>query len=70
MDLVSACSSVQQAKTAQAIQTSVARKTLDAQRQEGAGVLKMLAAASKTSGGGDALAAAATGLGGSLDVTG
>ena len=69
MDLVNLASSLQQAKTAQAIQVSVARKTLDAQRQQGDAALQLIAAATQA-GPGDALAAQATGLGGLLDVRG
>lgn len=70
MDLVNAFSSLTQAQTASAIQTRVAAKAMDAQRQQGAAVLKLLEAASLTAGPGDELAAKATGLGGLLDVRG
>lgn len=71
MDLtfVNTASALQQANTAQAIQTSVARKVLDNQEQQGQAALELIAAASR-SGPGDALAAQATGLGGNVDVYG
>lgn len=69
--LVSAAVGMQQARVASQVQFAVARKLLDAQQQQGAAVVKLLEAA--TTGpakAGDALAAAATGLGGVLDVYG
>lgn len=65
------------AQLGQAISTIVAAKTLQAARQEGAGVLKLLdgaAAVGKNASQnglsqGDALVAKATGLGGLLDIT-
>ena len=68
MDLTSALSSLQQSRTAQDIQFSVARKMLDHQRQQGAAALQLLEAANIAPG--DALVAQATGLGGQLDVRG
>ncbi|QOV90559.1 hypothetical protein [Humisphaera borealis] len=70
MDLVSALSSISQAQTGQAIQTKVAQKVMDSQRQEGEAALQLLAAAAQTSGAGDELTAKATGLGGQIDVFG
>lgn len=68
MDLTAALSSLQQAQTSQAIQTRVAAKVMDSQRQQGAAMLQLLQAA--TGGPGDAMTAQATGLGGQLDVLG
>lgn len=70
MDLVNAFSSIQQAQTGQAIQTRVAQKVMDSQRQQGEAALQLLAAASLTSGAGDEMTAKATGLGGQVDVYG
>jgi hypothetical protein len=60
---------IQQAQVANQINFAVARKVLDAQNEQGAGVLQLLSAATGGSKAGDALTAAATGLGGQLDVT-
>jgi hypothetical protein len=68
MDLTNIVSSIQQAQTSQAIQTSVAKKVMDAQRQDGAEALQLLRAAGNTGGAGDALVAQATGLGGQVDT--
>jgi hypothetical protein len=71
MDLVNALSGIQQSKVMGQVQIAVAKKALDAQRMEGATAIKLLQAAAKTGEqSGDALVAAATGLGGSLDVYG
>jgi hypothetical protein len=71
MDLVNAVSGLQQSKVMGEVQIAVAKKVLDSQRMEGAAALKLLqAAADGASKSGDALVAAATGLGGSLDVYG
>lgn len=67
--LVSAAVGLQQAKTASQVQFAVARKMLDNQQLQGASVVKLIEAA--TTGparAGDALVAAATGLGGSIDT--
>jgi hypothetical protein len=69
LTLVNTASSIQQAKTAQAIQTQVTKKVFDNARQQGEGALQLLAAASK-GGPGDAHTARATGLGGGVDVYG
>ena len=69
VDLVSAISGLQHAKTVAAVQLKVARKMLDVQEYRGAAALKLLEAAGRTGAqAGDALAAAATGLGGALDT--
>lgn len=69
--LVSAAVGMQQAKIASQVQFAVARKMLDQQKFEGAAVVKLIQAA--TAGpakAGDAMVAAATGLGGSIDTYG
>ena len=69
MDLTSAISGLQQAQTMSAVQISVARKILDMQQLEGDAAVKLIQAASQTSGNaGDTLVAAATGLGGHVDT--
>ena len=71
MDLTTAAVSFQQGKTLAAVQMSVARKVLDMQQFEGAAAVKLIEAAGKTAANsGDALAAAATGLGGEIDTYG
>lgn len=51
------------------IQARVARKMLDMQEFQGAAAIKLIEAAGKTSAyAGDALLAAATGLGGEIDM--
>jgi len=69
MDLVSTFTGMQQAKLASQVQYAVAGKILDQQRSDGAAAVQLIEAA--TAGGnraGDQLVAAATGLGGTLDV--
>jgi len=67
--LVSAAVGMKQAETMAKVQTAVARKVLDNDRMQGAAALKLLDAAAATSvKAGDALVAAATGLGGEVDV--
>lgn len=68
MDLTSAITGLDQAQTMSAIQISVARKILDMQQMQGDAAVKLIQAASQTAGNaGDALVAAATGLGGQVD---
>lgn len=68
--LISCASAIQQATLANKIDYAVAGKVLDAKKAQGAGVLQLLNAAMVgPDGPGDALVAAATGLGGQLDVT-
>jgi len=69
MDLVSTFTGMQQAKLASQVQYAVAGKVLDQQRSDGAAAVQLIEAA--TAGAkraGDQLVAAATGLGGTLDV--
>jgi hypothetical protein len=69
MDLVSAVSGLQQAKVLAQVQYAVAGKVLDMQKLQGDAAIKLIQAASAGADqAGDALVAAATGLGGSLDV--
>jgi len=68
MDLVGTFTALQQSRLAENVQISVARKALDAQRQQGAAALQLLQAASPTPTAGDSLAAKATGLGSQLDT--
>lgn len=71
MDLTAAITNLQQARTASEVQTRMARKILDMQELQGAAVVKLLEAAGKTAGhAGDALVAAATGLGSEIDAYG
>ncbi|MGN6506626.1 MAG: hypothetical protein ACTHM6_13785 [Tepidisphaeraceae bacterium] len=71
MDLVSAAVNFKQATTMSQVQYAVAAKILHAQKDQGNAALQLLNAASQTAGNaGDQMVAAATGLGGSLDVRG
>ena len=71
MDLTAAITNFQHAKVTGEVQMRVARKVLDMQEFQGAAVLKLLdAASSGTARAGDALVAAATGLGGEIDTYG
>lgn len=71
MDLVSTFSGIRQAQVAGEINTAVAKKAMDMQRQEGANVLSLLQSCQLGQvKAGDALTAAATGLGANLDVYG
>lgn len=69
--MVHAMTNLKTAEIHAQINTRVARKVLDTQKMQGAAVLKLLESASAgASRAGDALVAAATGLGGQLDVRG
>lgn len=69
MDLISSVSGLQQADLMSKIQFAVARKVLDSQATQGEAAIQLIQAASQSAGqAGDALAAAATGLGGQLDT--
>ena len=70
MDLVSAFTGMQQANVANQVQYAVAAKSMDVQRMQGAAAIQLLQAASGAGKGGDAMVAAATGLGGTLDTYG
>jgi hypothetical protein len=69
MDLVSGITGFQQAGLMAKIQFAVARKMLDMQQMQGSAALKLVNAASaNVNQAGDALVAAATGLGGEIDT--
>jgi hypothetical protein len=71
MDLINAISGLQQAKVLSQVQYAVAGKLLDQQRLDGNAAIKLIqAAAAGANQAGDELVAAATGLGGSMDVYG
>jgi hypothetical protein len=71
MDLTSAICNLQQSQVLGRIQIAVARKLLDTQQAQGAAAVKLIQAASDNSSkAGDALVAAATGLGGMVDTFG
>ena len=71
MDLTSAITGFQQSKLMAQIQMRVARKVLDVQQYQGDAAVKLLEAASQsTNQSGDALVAAATGLGSEIDTYG
>lgn len=71
MDLVNAAVGLKQAENISSIQFAVARKLMDSQKMQGAAAIKLIEAATNTaSGAGDAMVAAATGLGGSIDTYG
>jgi hypothetical protein len=70
MDLVNAVTGLQQASVMSQVQFAVAGKILDSQRLDGNAAIKLIQAASNgVNKAGDQLVAAATGLGGELDVT-
>ena len=67
--LVDAAVGIKQAQTLSRVQFAVAKKVLDTDRANGAAVLKLLdAATAGPAKAGDALVAAATGLGGAIDT--
>jgi hypothetical protein len=69
MELTTAITGLQQARTMSAVQMRVARKVLDMQEFQGQAAVQLIEAAGKSVGqAGDELVAAATGLGGNLDV--
>jgi hypothetical protein len=69
MDLVSGITAFQQAGVMAKVQFAVARKVLDMQQMQGSAALQLVNAASKNvNQAGDALVAAATGMGGTLDT--
>lgn len=60
---------IKQAETMSRVQMAVAKKMMDVDKMNGAAALKLLDAASQSGfKAGDALAAAATGLGGEVDT--
>ena len=69
MDLTATLTNIQHARSLSAVQTRVARKVLDMQEFQGAAMVKLIEAAGQTAAkAGDALVAAATGMGGLVDV--
>ena len=71
MDLVNAAVGLKQAQNTSNIQMAVAKKVMDADRMNGDAAIKLLnAATSGVAAKGDAMAAAATGLGGEIDAYG
>ena len=71
MDLTTAAVNFQQGRTLAAVQMRVARKVLDMQEFQGAAAIQLVEAAARTGAeAGDALVAAATGLGGTIDTRG
>ena len=67
LNLANTFSGLQQAKTAQEVQVRVAKKVMDAQRQEGDAVLQLLQSATQAGAAGDG-AGRAAGLGQQVDV--
>ena len=71
MDLVTAFTGMKQAQLASQVQYAVAAKTMDMERMQGAAAIQLLQSASAgASKAGDAMVAAATGLGGAIDTYG
>ncbi len=71
MDLTAAAVNFQQGRTLAAVQMRVARKAMDVQQLQGDAMVRLIEAAGQTAArAGDALVAAATGLGGSVDTYG
>ena len=71
MDLTAAITNFQQAKVMSGVQLRIARKVLEMQELQGAAVVKLIDAAGATAArAGDALVAAATGVGGEIDIYG
>ncbi len=69
MDLISAVTSMDQASALGSVQMAVAKKILDMQNVQGDAAVKLIQAAGKSmNSAGDAMAAAATGLGGQIDT--
>ena len=71
MDISTAAIGLRNAEVASQVQVAVAKKVLDMQKFNGATVLKLLEGATAgVAQAGDALVAAATGLGGAVDTYG
>ena len=71
MDVISAITDLQHARTMSAVQITVAKKVMEQQWNQGASALTLLHAATQgLNPAGDSLAAAATGLGGQVDTYG
>ncbi len=68
-DLMNMAIGMKQAETMSRVQVAVAKKMMDVDRMNGAAAIKLIEAASQNGvKAGDALAAAATGLGGEVDA--
>jgi hypothetical protein len=71
MDITAAAIGLKSAELTSQVQVAVAKKMLDVQKLQGATALKLLQSASSgVAQAGDAMVAAATGLGGSVDAYG
>ena len=71
MDLTAAVTNIQHAKTMSSVQIRVARKLMDAQKLQGAAMVRLIEATGEAGArAGDVLTAAAIGLGGEIDVLG
>ena len=71
MDLTAALTNFHSARTLSAVQIRVARKAMDMQELQGAAMVKLIEAAGQVAAkAGDSLLAAATGLGGEVDIYG
>ena len=69
MDLVSAIVGMDQAQAMSSVQIAVAKKMLDVDRSQGNAAVQLIQSADReVTTSGDALVAAATGLGGSIDT--
>lgn len=69
MDLTNSIVNMKHAQLMGQVQMRVAKKAMDAQEMQGAAMVKLIEAAGQTaSKAGDALVAAATGLGGAIDT--
>lgn len=66
MDIAALATSIKQIETSNSISVAVARKTLDAQRQQGDAAIQLLEAAAQTGQSG----ASPDGLGAAIDVRG
>lgn len=67
LTLVNTASAIQQSQTYNSVQIAVASQALQNQRAQGAAAVQLIQAANGIAGG-DALTAAATGLGGKIDT--
>lgn len=71
MDLVGSICDMKQAQVMGQVQMGIAKKMLDVDKMQGAAMVKMIeSAGNSASKAGDALVAAETGLGGSIDTYG
>jgi hypothetical protein len=69
MDLTATFSGIQSARIRGEVNMAIAKKVMDTQKQSGANILQLLSSATQGApGSGDAMVAAATGLGGAVDT--